>query len=788
MMIGIMKGKINKFHVAGAGILVLVLLAVFFLTYKAQMMDIIYKPVKLTLSSVHKRAEEFQVTLSQKQPAVSENFLCTLPDVKTIGFTVAGVEGNDLRGFLKASLTDTETGDLLAEETYPVSSLGEDEILKLRVSDSVTIPGTTADSVSADSGAAAGTVTGSAYAGTLNRPLTFHLTTEGTVLSLKIHITANIRQGLVISYNGDETERINLLSYITYSDGQGLKGPYILLCVVLLVFSLLTWWLLICRGRQLHEVFLPLALVLGAVFCVLIPAYSVPDENIHMENAYKYSNRILGVEDTGKPGETIYKRRCDVLQADLMGNTLESNSYMQMAKHLFDRPDAEEKELTEARYSDVGKMVPAVNYIPCALGISLGRLLGFSSLLTLTLGRYFSLIVFALLSFIAIRLLPYGKNAAAMLMLLPIALQQGASSSYDSLLNGAIILFVACCLNLYEAAAGNAGRVREKETSGKKEGAREKAVTGDTAGMKVACSGALMTARRNINIIAVVITAAVLTLYFAQTKGGVYLPLCILLIVAVFRYVRRSSEEKRGFAESDAQKTGSADSEIQRAGSTDSDARRTASTGTGSGRNTARRRIIFIAVAAVIIVACAFFFGRMVRDFLAPLLESTDINGGEGYSLAWLLSHPMDVIYKYWATFQEKGYDYLNGLMGGYLSWLDIKVNRLYPIAFLFGTIVLAHTEGDRFCSGRPWRAVLLGTGILDILLIMFSMLLAWSTTADNAIDGVQGRYFIGFAILFFLGATTRILRVDRTHSRSAAMAMMVVEVLTVLSVVAVVR
>ena len=235
-------------------------------------------------------------------------------------------------------------------------------------------------------------------------------------------------------------------------------------------------------------------------------------------------------------------------------------------------------------------------------------------------------------------------------------------------------------------------------------------------------------------------------------------------------------------------KTDSADSEIQRAGSTDSDARRTASTGTGSGRNTARRRIIFIAVAAVIIVACAFFFGRMVRDFLAPLLESTDINGGEGYSLAWLLSHPMDVIYKCWATFQEKGYDYLNGLMGGYLSWLDIKVNRLYPIAFLFGTIVLAHTEGDRFCSGRSWRAVLLGTGILDILLIMFSMLLAWSTTADNAIDGVQGRYFIGFAILFFLGATTRILRVDRTHSRSAAMAMMVVEVLTVLSVVAVVR
>ena len=72
--------------------------------------------------------------------------------------------------------------------------------------------------------------------------------------------------------------------------------------------------------------FIPMAVILGIVFQCLITVGGVPDEPGHLDTAYKYSNKILLVEDTETPG-TIYKRVCDVEMSDMLANGLESNSY-----------------------------------------------------------------------------------------------------------------------------------------------------------------------------------------------------------------------------------------------------------------------------------------------------------------------------------------------------------------------------------------------------------------------------------------------------------------------------
>ena len=80
-------------QLAGMIILMLALLVVFFLTYRTEVRDLISSPMTLTLSSLHKKAEEFEVTISGNAPEFSETFACTLPEVKTISFRVAGTDG-----------------------------------------------------------------------------------------------------------------------------------------------------------------------------------------------------------------------------------------------------------------------------------------------------------------------------------------------------------------------------------------------------------------------------------------------------------------------------------------------------------------------------------------------------------------------------------------------------------------------------------------------------------------------------------------------------------------------
>ena len=111
---------------------------------------------------------------------------------------------------------------------------------------------------------------------------------------------------------------------------------------------------------------------------------------------------------------------------------------------------------------------------------------GFGSMLTFQLARICSLVVFILLVYFAICIAPFGKNLLGALGLLPITLQQAASASYDSVINGFIFLFTALCFY----------RLHNPK-------------------------------RKKSYLIAL----GFLALFIAIVKGGVYLPLLLLLLM-----------------------------------------------------------------------------------------------------------------------------------------------------------------------------------------------------------------------------------------------------------------
>lgn len=83
-------------------------------------------------------------------------------------------------------------------------------------------------------------------------------------------------------------------------------------------------------------------------------------------------------------------------------------------------------------------------YLPAAFGLWLGRLLHLPYHMTFMLGRWFNLLFYAVLVYLAIRKLKSGKLLAAVIALIPFTLFMAASYSYDPWIT-AWFLYGFCC-------------------------------------------------------------------------------------------------------------------------------------------------------------------------------------------------------------------------------------------------------------------------------------------------------------------------------------------------------
>ena len=404
-----MERKISKIQFFQMFMLLLVTGAVCVLVYKAQIRENLHRPLEYTMMTEHK--DRGEIVLSREMPEISEVFTCKTPELKKISIECVG-KNVAAGAMLSMVLADGETGEVYFEEEKPAG-----EVLNSRIQKKVEME------------------LKEPLKGSENKKLRLTWKLQNGD-STAFHITANQKNVIVDSFNNQKGDGTNVIYYLHHGDNTCLKGLYVLLCAALLFFEAMCFYLIVMRGFSVEQFFVPAALVLGLIFQCLFTVGSVPDEQTHLDTAYKFSNRMLFVEETENP-YTIYKRVCDVEMSDMLTNGLETNSHYLLMTETFTEP--ENTELVEVPYQDASSLVPGLVYMPAAAGISLGRLLGLSAMLTLQLGRIFNLLAFVLLSWTAIRIIPFGKNLLGMTALLPIALQQGASASYDAVVNLSLI-------------------------------------------------------------------------------------------------------------------------------------------------------------------------------------------------------------------------------------------------------------------------------------------------------------------------------------------------------------
>ena len=198
--------------------------------------------------------------------------------------------------------------------------------------------------------------------------------------------------------------------------------------------------------RRLANLFLLLALVFGVLFLFLEPPFVVPDENAHMMNIYRISHGSLffNVEE-GRMGSVVSAEEHDFLSVyggKYNGAENPERYNLQTMRELSARPVSTETLFAENTFADINPF----SYLVATLGVLLARLFSGGALNAygaLLAAKFANLIFYAFIIRLAILRTGAFRNTIFLLSLMPMAIFEGASASYDSILIASAFLLFA---------------------------------------------------------------------------------------------------------------------------------------------------------------------------------------------------------------------------------------------------------------------------------------------------------------------------------------------------------
>ena len=196
-------------------------------------------------------------------------------------------------------------------------------------------------------------------------------------------------------------------------------------------------------------------LIVGGIFGLLLigitPPLQTPDEATHFLRAYQVSQLgFVGTNDDGVIGGYL---PVSFEKTQALVDTEPVIEFNPGAKYNLHKTIAALKiDLDEntTEFETVGGAVTysPVGYIPQAIGIAIGVLLNLPPILLMYIARVANLIVWLLLIYGAIKLLPYKKWALVGVALLPMLVAQSGSPGVDMLSIGLATVFITYILKL----------------------------------------------------------------------------------------------------------------------------------------------------------------------------------------------------------------------------------------------------------------------------------------------------------------------------------------------------
>ncbi len=347
------------------------------------------------------------------------------------------------------------------------------------------------------------------------------------------------------------------------------------------------------------------------------------------------------------------------------------------------------------RFPNISLFFP-ITHLPQAFGMAIGRLFNVSPLVLLYAGRICNLLVWLLVVYLAIKIIPFYKWLLLLLALTPMSIFQASSLSGDALTNGLSFLLIAVILNTafdtgLQASEGNPFRFIC--VAGIKYPLHKQAVPSTAA---IRYEGEKQVTKSEIFIL------ALLSLLLSLCKLA-YCPILFLLWVIPVQKFRSKKEYILTIS-----------------------------------------AIILFSLAAVL----SWLF--LTRHLNVPLRLDTP-NLTTEQRLDYLANQPWKLLVLLGNTLRVHGLSYLEQYLGG-MGWGETKMPIWHIVSYalvLVGVAACSH-EKDILVSPKQ-KAISLSIVATNIVLIFTLLYITWTSLDSDVIQGFQGRYFIPISPLLFL-------------------------------------
>jgi uncharacterized membrane protein len=193
---------------------------------------------------------------------------------------------------------------------------------------------------------------------------------------------------------------------------------------------------------QIRRTFLILGALLGACYGVILPPLQAPDEFAHLDRAYGIAEGTC-VARALTPIPVSIKELIASFPPKLETQfPINSEDIWQ-----FVRMPLDEKQQAQVK-NEAANMYSCFPYLPEAIGIEAGRMVGASPGVILYLSRLANLIAYLAVVYLALGLLPDFQIPLLALALMPMVLHQAASASWDGVAYATGFLLCAYILKL----------------------------------------------------------------------------------------------------------------------------------------------------------------------------------------------------------------------------------------------------------------------------------------------------------------------------------------------------
>lgn len=203
------------------------------------------------------------------------------------------------------------------------------------------------------------------------------------------------------------------------------------------------------------KLFILISIPLGIIYIILSPFLTGSDEHNHYYRIYEITegklitkvvnNKTIGnklpssLKETfvnGKSGEDVINRNSKIKYSDIFDVydiKLDKNDRIQYGLNY------------ETEYSNTALYSP-ISYIPQVCGFMVAKIFNASPFIMGMIGRFFNLLIYCLICFIAFKYLPKYKKFFLLVMTCPMVLSFACTLSCDGFTNSLIFLFISLIL------------------------------------------------------------------------------------------------------------------------------------------------------------------------------------------------------------------------------------------------------------------------------------------------------------------------------------------------------